>query len=133
MGSPVRGIFVNFFLAHHEKKWLEQCPTHFKPVSYHRYVDDTLAIFNSPDHANKFLDYLKQKPTNITFSLETESNGSLPFLDCLIYKQNNRLYTTIYRKPTFTGLGTSFYSNISRKFKIKAMKTLVHSAYCWFR
>ena len=129
MGSPVGGIFANFFLAHHEKKWLEQCPTHFKPVSYYRYVDDTLTIFNSPDHANKFLDYLNQQHANITFTLETESNGALPFLDCLISKQNNRLSTSIYRKQTFTGLGTSFYSNISHKFKINAIKTLVHRAY----
>ena len=42
MGSHIGGIFSNFFLAHHEKNWLEYCPTPFKFVSYHRYVDDTL-------------------------------------------------------------------------------------------
>ena len=129
MGSQVGGIFANFFLAHHEKKWLEQCPTHFKPVSYHRYVDDTLTIFNSPDHANKLLDYLNQQHSNITFTLETESNGALSFLDCLISQQNNRLSTLIYRKQKFTDLETSFYSNISRKFKTNAIKTLVHRAF----
>ena len=38
---PIGGIFANLFLAHHEK-WLEQYPTHFKPVSYHRQVEGTL-------------------------------------------------------------------------------------------
>ena len=47
-------------------------------------------------------------------------------LYCLISKQNNRLSTSIYRKSTFTSLRTSFYSNTSRKFKINAIKTLVH-------
>ena len=33
MGLPKGGIFAKkFFLAHHEKKWLAQCPTHFKAV-----------------------------------------------------------------------------------------------------
>ena len=122
MSSSIGGIFANLFLPHHEKKWLEQCPTHFKPVSYHRYVDDTLTIFNSPDHANKFLDYISEQHANITFTLETESNRALPFLGCLISKQNNRLSTSIYRNPTFTGLGISFNSNMSRKFKINAIK-----------
>ena len=104
VGSAVGGIFANFFLAHHEKNQLEQCPTHFKLISYHRYVDDTLIIFNSPDHANKFLDYLNHQQTNITFTLETESNRARLFQDCIISKQNNRLSTSIYRKSTFTGL-----------------------------
>ena len=37
-------IFEHFFLAHHEKKWLEQCPTYFRPVSHHGYVADTLFL-----------------------------------------------------------------------------------------
>ena len=75
MGSRIEGIFANFFLAHHEKIWLDQCLTHFIPVSYHKYVDDTLTILHGPDHANKFLDYLNKQHANITFTLETESKG----------------------------------------------------------
>ena len=33
---------------------------------------------------------------------EIEENGIMPFLDCLVTRDNNRLRTTIYRKPTHT-------------------------------
>ena len=55
MGSLAKETFAKFLFARHEKKWLEQCPTHFKHGSYFSYVDDTLTIFNNPDHTNKYL------------------------------------------------------------------------------
>ena len=84
MGSQMGAIFAKFFLVHHEKKWLEQFLTHIKLVSYFRYVDATL--IDNPDYANKFLDYFNYQHANITFTLETELNGTLPFLDCIISK-----------------------------------------------
>ena len=39
MGSPLRPTLANAFLCHHEKEWLENCPSHFKPIVYRRYVD----------------------------------------------------------------------------------------------
>ena len=85
-----------FFLTHHEKKWLEQCPTHSKQVSYLKYVDGALTIVDNSDYASKFLDYLNQQDANITFTLETESKATLPFSDCTTSKQNNRLSISIY-------------------------------------
>ena len=32
MGSPLGPTFTNIFLSFHEKKWLENCPTDFKPL-----------------------------------------------------------------------------------------------------
>ena len=31
MGSPLGPLFANIFLSHHEQKWLDNCPTQFKP------------------------------------------------------------------------------------------------------
>ena len=45
----------------------------------------------------------------------------------MINKSNNT--NNIYRKPTFTGLGTSFFSHCPLKFKINAIKTMIHRAY----
>ncbi len=34
MGSPLGPSFANLFLAHHETKWLDDCPVEFKPKFY---------------------------------------------------------------------------------------------------
>ena len=40
----------------------------------------------------------------LTYSLlEVEENGKLPFLDCLVSRDDNSLQTTVYRKLTHTG------------------------------
>ena len=61
--------------------------------------------------------------------MEVEENGELPFLDVNVKKIAGRFETSVYRKPTFTGLGTSFFSFITNKFKKCSMKTLIHRAY----
>ena len=50
-----------------ESKWLRDCPNDFKPVFYRRYVDDIFALFSSPDHADKFNEYLSSKHSQHKF------------------------------------------------------------------
>ena len=45
MGQPLSALLVNAFLAYHERKWIQDCPSSFKPSFYRRYVDDTYVIF----------------------------------------------------------------------------------------
>ena len=49
--------------------------------------------------------------------MEIEENGKIPFLDCLVTRDNNKLKTTIYRKPTNADrlLHQSSYNPISHK------------------
>ena len=61
--------------------------------------------------------------------MEEEKENTLAFLDISIKRNNNKFETSIYRKPTFTGLGTSFFSFVSSQFKKSAIKTLIHRAY----
>ena len=116
MGSPLGPLFANIFLSYHEKNWLDNCPTSFKPLYFRRYVDDCFIIFRSQEHVQPFLDYLNRKHENINFSCELETNGSLPFLDVSI-ERSNGFSTSVYRKPTFIGLFTNFDSFIPLSFK----------------
>ena len=52
----------------YEQIWLNDCPEDFKPVYYRRYVDDIFALFCSPDHLEKFTNYLNSKHKNIKFT-----------------------------------------------------------------
>ena len=55
-------------------------------------------------------------------------NGKLPFLDCLVSRDNNELRTTVYRKPTHTDrlLDQSSYNPTSHK--ATTIKTLTRRA-----
>ena len=55
--------------------------------------------------------------TDIQFTREVEENGKLPFLDCLVSRDDNSLRTTVYRKPTHTDrlLDESSYNPTSHK------------------
>ena len=129
MGSPLGPTFANSFLGFHEKIWLDECPLAFKPLLYRRYVDDTFLLFRHPHHIPKFLSYLNHKHPNINFTVEHEKDCKLPFLDILLTRHNNMITTSVYRKPTFTGLGINFLSFIPDQFKINAIKTLLYRCY----
>ena len=129
MGSPIGPSFANAFLSFHEKRWLDECPLQFKPLLYRRYVDDTFLVFKHRDHIPLFLDYLNTKHTNIEFTSEIEENGCLSFLDVNIQRTENGFETSVYRKPTFTGLTTKFSSYIPLKFKRNLVSTLVYRAF----
>ena len=129
MGSPLGPTLANAFMCHMESKWLQECPIDFKPDFYKRYVDDTFLIFNNESHVKHFLNYLNSKHDCIKFTSEKEENGILPFLDLKIVRKNSTLSTSIYRKPTFTGLLSRFDSFTPDKYKDNLIATLVHRGF----
>lgn len=129
MGLPLGPTFANIFMCFHERSWIDDCPLQFRPVMYKRYVDDTFVLFREQSHAESFLNYLNSKHNCIKFTMECEQSNSISFLDCLVTRSNNKLQCSVYRKSTFSGLGTSFFSYCSFSFKINGIKTLLYRAY----
>ena len=117
MGSPLGPTLANVFLCFWEEIWLEKCPKQFRPLYYRRYVDDTFLLFASESHVKKFLRYLNSRHDNMNFTFETEVDNKLPFLDVLVCRDSSGFTTSLYRKPTFSGLYTNFNSFISEKYK----------------
>ena len=68
MGSLLGPTLANLFSCFHEQIWLNECPDEFKLVYYRRYVDDIFVLFRSPDHLEKFKNYLNSKHRNIRFT-----------------------------------------------------------------
>ena len=60
--------------------------------------------------------------------MKTEKNGKLPFLDVLVCSKLN-LITSVYRKATYTGLLTIFFSFTPSKYKNGLIKTLLDRCY----
>ena len=61
--------------------------------------------------------------------MECELCEKLHFLDCLVYRNKNRFECSVFRKDSFTGLGMSYFSNCSFKFKLNCIQTLLSRAY----
>ena len=129
MGSPSGATLANIFLCHYESIWLNDCPSAYKPALYQRYVDDTFLLFETEQQSIQFLSYLNAKHQNITFTKETELNNKLSFLDITITKANNKFETSIFRKPTFTGLAMNYLSSEPLLYKLNAVRTLIYRAY----
>ena len=125
MGSPLGPTLANIFMSHYEQKWLAECPLEFKPKYYRRYVDDIFVMFETIEQFDLFKAYLNTKHRNIKFTSELEKDGKLPFLDMLIDRTNNKIITSIYRKPTFTGLYTRFECFLPSVYKFGLLYTLL--------
>ena len=125
MGSPLGPCLANVFMNFHEQIWLEECPEEIKPKFYRRYVDDIFVLCESQEQLERFKEYLNSKHANINFTSEVEENGKLPFLDMLIDRNNGQIQTSVYRKPTFTGVYTHFYSFLPSIYKFGLLSTIL--------
>jgi hypothetical protein len=102
MGSPLSPVIANYFMEYFEEMALES--TTYMPLCWFRYVDDTFVIWpHGPGKLAEFLDHLNGLHENIRFTMETERDCHLPFLDIDIYrKPDGSLGHTDYRKPPHT-------------------------------
>ena len=102
------------------------CSQCMVPGAYFRYVDDTFCIFGSEMEACKFFPHLNKMHPSLWFTLEKESNSTLPFLDVLVYKEASCFPTSVHCKPNFTGLYIRWDSFCPNKCKLNLIKTLIH-------
>ena len=129
MGSPLGPTFANIFMNNLETQFLENCELAYKPTFYKRYIDDTIAGFKDAHHSQLFLQYINQSHPNIKFTIDTENNNCLNFLDITISRIADKFNTNVYRKSCFTGLGLNFYSFCPYQYKFNSCKTLINRAY----
>ena len=102
IGPALANIFVGFY----ERK----IPAHEWPRMYHRYVDDVFSLFENKARCADCPQRLNNLHPVFRFTLEEEDNGSLPFLDVPVRKNDSCYVTSLHRKPTFTGLYTPWDS-----------------------
>ena len=108
MASPLGPFLANAFLSYQEKNLLNNCPQGFKPVFYRRYIDDIFILFNFMDHLKYFQSFLSTCHINMSLSMETERENKLFFLDVEVICEKGKFTTTIYQKPSFSGVYSNF-------------------------
>jgi len=114
MGSPVSFVVAGIVMQNIEERALATYKR--TPTLWLCYVDDTFTAVHK-DEIDDFHKHFNGQNADIQFTKEIEENGKIPFLDCLVTRNNNELRTTIYRKPTHTNrlLGQSSYNPTSHK------------------
>lgn len=127
MGSPLSPVVANFFMEKFEQQALRNAPN--KPKVWFRYVDDTFVIWShGPEKLQEFLQHINSIHENIQFTMETEENNKIAFLDVLLTRRGKHLGHTVYRKPTHTDRYLQRNSNHHPCQKFGIIKTLTERA-----
>ena len=128
MGSPLSPVVANFFMESFEATALDTAD--MKPKCWFRYVDDTFVIWpHGREHLNTFLLHLNSLHKAIKFTMETEENNSLAFLDVKVIRNHDgTLGHSVYRKPTHTNRYLNANSHHHPSQKQGLIKTLVTRA-----
>ena len=131
MGSPLGPLLADIFLTHLENETMQKLKENGL-VFYKRYVDDIFAIVKEESNVDQLQNILNSFHTSIQFTIETEKDTSLPFLDILIRRLAQRdqswFATSIYRKSTFTDLLLKWKSFIPYEYKKSAISSMVYRA-----
>ena len=129
MGFPLGPTLANAFLVCHEKNWLEHCTVGYRPLYYRRYADDIFVLFNSAEHLKRFYSYLNSRHLNISLTMENDKDNRMSFLDVNIIREKDKFSTSVYRKPTFSGIYTHFDSFLPSSNKIGLLHTLLYRCF----
>ena len=62
----------------------------------------------------------------MSFSMETEKENKLSFRDIKIIRKRGNFTTTVYRKPTFSGVYSNFESFLPSVYKFGMVYTLIY-------
>ncbi|KFD54478.1 hypothetical protein M513_04625 [Trichuris suis] len=98
MGSPLSPVLAEVFMEHLEDQAFSKADHSTLPHALKRYVDDIFVVIESRRDFLNFLNALF--PNIISFTIEKEVCGRLPFLDFLVMRTSEGLKTRVYRKPT---------------------------------
>jgi len=104
IGSPLSAILSELYMKNYESINILNHKVYKQYIkAYFRYVDDTFILFKGTNRqAELMVNNLNKVNKNIQFTLETQIDNKINFLDLTIHISNNKFNFNIYRKPTQT-------------------------------
>uniref|UniRef100_A0A5S6QLT0 Reverse transcriptase domain-containing protein n=1 Tax=Trichuris muris TaxID=70415 RepID=A0A5S6QLT0_TRIMR len=128
MGSSLSPIIAEIFMEHLEEVAFPTGFQNFHLKAFKRYVDDVFAIVEEGKDRD-LLEHLNSLFLGkILFTMEKETGGQLPFFDLLVMREENRMTTKVYRKPTHSGRYLNFLSNHPLNVKVGIITGMVDRA-----
>ncbi|XP_078357458.1 uncharacterized protein LOC144642366 [Oculina patagonica] len=126
MGSPVSAVVANLYMESFEEQAITS--SSYKPKIWKRYVDDTFTILDRGS-VDSFLQHLNNQQPSIRFTMETENDCKIAFLDTTVSREpDGRLTTSVYRKPTHTDQYLAYDSHHPQSVKRGIVKCLYDRA-----
>ncbi|CAH8544682.1 unnamed protein product [Dicrocoelium dendriticum] len=127
MGSPLGPLLADIFMGMLEQGKLK--PAISSLGLYCRYVDDIFVLLQSSGSIDELTNTFNQGHPAIKFTSEVEQNGRFHFLDVAMKRlDGGSLQRCVYRKSTWNGQYTNFYSFVPLRFKRNLINTLVSRA-----
>jgi hypothetical protein len=85
-------------------------------------------LFENSKHVNKFQKYMNSRHRNMNFTKEIEKDSCISFLDIWISRKQgvDSFFTSIYRKPTFSGIYLNFRSYAPMIYKKGLINCLLY-------
>ena len=96
---------------------------------YRRYVDDTLTIMPSVSAASNFLQVLNACHPSVSFIMEVENDGMLPFVGIQLLNKSTSINRKVFTKPTNKGLLLHYDSHVDARYKHCPVRTMLERAY----
>ena len=129
MGAPLAPVIADIFMSLLETTLMDKLMD-VGVCEWYRYVDDTFVLLNPGTNVDDILAILNTFYTSIKFTHKIEENDKLEFLDVLVIRsfERHRFETTIYRKPTFTGLLTNWNSYVPKQYKKASIVSMANRA-----
>jgi hypothetical protein len=105
MGAPTSAILAEIFIQYLEHIDILKLLQKHHILDYYRYVDDILIIYyeNYTNIDNTLADF-NAIHFNIQYTIETQTDNKINYLDITIENKNNTFTFDIYRKPTATDI-----------------------------
>lgn len=130
MGNPLSPTLAEIFMQDLEEKCIASFGKRASLIV--RYVDDYFILFNSELFSiSSFLSHFNSAHPKIEFTMESENNKQLPFLDLSIKKSQNKFILSVYRKPTDKMSTLHFDSNHSFSTKYAVALNLFKRAFSY--
>ena len=125
----VNGILIaNLYMESFEEQAITT--SSYEPRIWKRHVDDTFTILDR-ENVDDFLQHLNNQQPSIRFTMETEKDNKLAFLDTAVLREpDGRLTTSVYRKPTRTDQYLAYDSHQPQSVKRGIVKCLYERAKC---
>ena len=124
VGSHFSSILIKIFLCHHDRIWLQLCPSSFSPTHYCRYVEYTFTCFSNAGKPQKFLSYMKSRHHIIKLLVNYQNYKTSPFLHCNGPINQVNFPISIYTKKKITSPGTNYISYMNSCFINNSVSSL---------
>ena len=92
-------------------------------------MDDIFVLFESEIQVEPFKDFMNTCHPKLKFTFGKEQNSCFNFLDVKVIRQDNVFTTSVYRKPSFTGVYKHFDSYMLLSYKFSLVSTIIFCSF----